>query len=77
MTRELIEFSRGNTELRLKMVPVPELVKQLQPEFHKCRIACDVQLDVQFDGSIRVARHRILRGNSHLGNTIEISSAAS
>ena len=61
MTRELIDFSRGNTELRLKMVNVPELVKQLEPEFHKCRVACEVKLDVQFQGGIRVDRHRILR----------------
>jgi signal transduction histidine kinase len=61
MTRELIDFSRGNTELRLKMVKVPELVQQLEPEFTKCRVASDVQLDVQCQGEIRLDRNRMLR----------------
>jgi signal transduction histidine kinase len=61
MTRELIDFSRGNTELRLKMVSLPELVNQLDPDFTKCRVACDVQLDIAYQGKIRVDRHRILR----------------
>ena len=61
MTRELIDFSRGNTELKLNSVKVPDLVKQLEPDFSKCRIACDVQVKLGYDGALRIDRHRILR----------------
>jgi signal transduction histidine kinase len=61
MTRELIDFSRGNTQLKLQLVSVPELVRQLEPDFTKCRVACDVQLDVAFEGAARIDRHRMLR----------------
>ncbi len=61
MTRELIDFSRGNTELKLKLVNVPELVKQLEPEFSRTRTAAKVQLDIQYTGGMRIDRHRILR----------------
>jgi signal transduction histidine kinase len=61
MTRELIDFSRGDTQLKLQLVSVPELVRQLEPDFTKCRVACDVQLDVAFEGSARIDRHRMLR----------------
>jgi signal transduction histidine kinase len=61
MTRELIDFSRGDTKLKLQLVSVPELVRQLEPDFTKCRVACDVQIDVGFDGSVRIDRHRMLR----------------
>jgi len=61
MTRELIDFSRGNTELKLKSVSVPEFVKQLEPDFGKCRIACDVQLQIGYKGAFLIDRHRMLR----------------
>ena len=61
MTRELIDFSRGNTELKLKSVSVSELVKQLEPDFVKCRVGCDVQVAVGFEGALRIDRHRMLR----------------
>jgi len=61
MTRELIDFSRGETQLKLQVVSVPELVRQLDQDFVKCRVACDVQLDIDFKGSVRIDRHRMLR----------------
>jgi signal transduction histidine kinase len=61
MTRELIDFSRGNTELKLKSVSVVDLFRQLEPDFSKCRIACDVQLKIGYEGAIRIDRHRMLR----------------
>ncbi|MEY2608183.1 MAG: hypothetical protein QOH31_6037 [Verrucomicrobiota bacterium] len=73
MTRELIDFSRGNTQLKLQLVSVPELVRQLEPDFAKCRVACDVQLDVAFEGSARIDRHRMLRV---FGNLIRNESEA-
>jgi signal transduction histidine kinase len=61
MTRELIDFSRGETQLRLQLVSVPELVRQLEPDFAKCRVACEVQINVNFKGSLRIDLHRVVR----------------
>jgi signal transduction histidine kinase len=61
MTRELIDFSRGDTQLKLQLVSIPEFVRQLEPDFTKCRVACDVQIAVGFEGSVRMDRHLMLR----------------
>jgi len=61
MTRELVDYSRGETQLKLSLVSVPELVRQLEPDFAKCRVAVDVQIDVGFAGSLMIDRHRMLR----------------
>ncbi len=61
MTREMLDFSRGDTQLKLKLVNVPELVSQLEPDLSKCRVASEVEVDVQFTGALRIDRHRILR----------------
>lgn len=61
MTREMVDFSRGETRLNIEPVGVPHLVQQLEPEFIKCRVGCEVKIDVSFEGSIRIDRHRMLR----------------
>ena len=61
MTREMLDFSRGDTQLKLKLVNVPELVSQLEPDLSKCRVASAVEVDVQFTGALRIDRHRMLR----------------
>jgi signal transduction histidine kinase len=61
MTQELVDYSRGETHLKLETVSVPALVQQLEPDFVKCRAGCDVQLQVDFQGSVRIDRHRMLR----------------
>ncbi len=61
MTTELIDFSRGETHLQLDLVSVPEFVRQLEPDFAKCRIGCTVDIQVDFDGSVQMDRHRMLR----------------
>lgn len=61
MARELIDFSRGDTELRLKMMKAPELVEQLEPDFIKCRIGSEVQVVLEYRGEIRIDRNRMLR----------------
>jgi signal transduction histidine kinase len=66
MTRELIDFSRGKTELHLQFVQVAELVEGLQPDFAKCRPFIEVQTDVLYDGQLQVDRHRFLRVFSNL-----------
>jgi signal transduction histidine kinase len=66
MTRELIDFSRGKTELNLQFVHVADLVEALQPDFAKCRPYIDVQTEVLYDGQLQVDRHRLLRVFSNL-----------
>jgi signal transduction histidine kinase len=66
MTRELIDFSRGKTELHLQFVQVADLVEILQPDFAKCRPFIEVQTEVLYDGQLQVDRHRFLRVFSNL-----------
>ena len=61
MTRELIDFSRGNTQLNIRSVSVGELLHKLEPDFAKCRPIVDVRIEVLYDGRISVDRHRLLR----------------
>lgn len=61
MTRELVDYSRGETHLKLETVNVANFVRQLEPDFSKCRAGCDVQIQVDFKGSVRIDRHRMLR----------------
>ncbi|HST29456.1 MAG TPA: ATP-binding protein [Chthoniobacterales bacterium] len=61
MTRELVDYSRGETELKLELVNVENFVRQLEPDFSKCRAGCDVEISVDFAGSLRIDRHRMLR----------------
>lgn len=61
MTRELVDFSRGDTQLKLKLVDVPELINQLEPDLNKCRVASKVEVETHFTGAIRIDRHRMLR----------------
>ena len=61
MTRELVDYSRGETQLKLEPVNVANFVRQLEPDFSKCRAGCDVQIQVEFEGSVRIDRHRMLR----------------
>jgi len=66
MTRELIDFSRGKTELHLQFVQVADLIEGLQPDFAKCRPFVDVQTEILYEGQLQVDRHRFLRVFSNL-----------
>jgi|SRR5689334_8810064 len=61
MTRELVDYSRGQTQLKLELVNVENFVRQLEPDLSKCRSGCDVKAEVNFTGSLRIDRHRMLR----------------
>jgi signal transduction histidine kinase len=61
MTRELLDFSRGNTQLNLQEIGLGELIHDLQPDFTKCRPAIDVRVEVLYDGPVKIDRHRLLR----------------
>ena len=61
MTRELIDFSRGNTQLHMQLLTVNDLLRLLEPDFAKCGPGIDVRLEVLFEGQLQVDKHRILR----------------
>jgi len=61
MTNELIDFSRGSTQLKLDSIKLGELVHKLNQDFAKCRPLVDVRIEVLYDGQINVDRHRITR----------------
>ena len=66
MTNELIDFSRGSTQLKLESIKVGELIHKLNQDFAKCRPIVDVRIEVLYDGRINVDRHRIMRVFSNL-----------
>jgi signal transduction histidine kinase len=61
MTRELIDFSRGNTQLNLQRLSVGEFIANLEPDFAKCRTRIEVRIEVLYDGPIKIDKHRLLR----------------
>src|ERR1051325_7193654 len=61
MTRELVDFSRGKTQLDFQPFAVKDLLNDLQPQFNKCRPFIDVQLDVRYDGQLNLDRYRLAR----------------
>ena len=61
MTRELIDFSRGNTSLNLHSITVDELVRDLKPAFARCGPQTEVRIEADYHDRLVVDRHRILR----------------
>ena len=61
MTRELIDFSRGNTQLHFQLVGVDEFLQNLELDFARCRPGIDVRTEVLYHGQMNVDRHRLLR----------------
>lgn len=67
MTREMVEFSRGTTQLDVRPTSVAELMRGLEQEFHECRVAnIDVQTDVLDDGDLELDGQRMVRVLSNL-----------
>jgi signal transduction histidine kinase len=61
MTRELIDFSRGHTQLNLQPVAIAELIRDLETDFAKCRPIVDVHVEIRYDGKINADRYRLVR----------------
>jgi signal transduction histidine kinase len=61
MTRELIDFSRGRTQLKIATVTMSELLNDLAPHLEKCRPFIEVATNNEYYGMLEVDRHRILR----------------
>lgn len=66
MTRELIDFSRGETQLNVQSIGVDQLLAKLQHDFAKCRPIVEVQIETLYHGQIEVDRHRLCRVFSNL-----------
>jgi signal transduction histidine kinase len=66
MTRELIDFSRGHTQLNLESVGVADLVRAIEADFAGYRPQVELQTEVFYNGSIEADRHRLLRVFSNL-----------
>jgi signal transduction histidine kinase len=67
MTTELVDYSRGKTNLNFERVNVTELLEGLERDFARCSPLIAVRLENRYAGKIEVDRYRILRV---LGNLI-------
>ena len=61
MTRELLDFSRGKTQLNIQAIPVRHFLHHLESDFGKCRPFIDVRIDVFYEGLLHIDRHRLVR----------------
>jgi signal transduction histidine kinase len=61
MTRELIDFSRGKTELRIRAVPVRDLLRDLEPHFRKCPPWVELHIVILYEGDLQIDRYRLVR----------------
>jgi signal transduction histidine kinase len=61
MTRELVDFSRGQTHLNLHSISVNDFLRHLEGDFAKCRPNIDVRIQALYDGPLHVDRHRLIR----------------
>lgn len=61
MTRELIDFSRGKTQLQIGAATLSDLVEDLRPHFAKCHPFIDVKIQIGYYGNLELDRYRMLR----------------
>jgi signal transduction histidine kinase len=61
MTKELIDFSRGRTQLNLEVVNLADFVHSLEPDLAKCRPRMEVRTEILYQGKLNIDRHRLLR----------------
>ena len=66
MTRELIDFSRGNTHLNPELFLVEDLVDAIEAEFSRYRPQIELRVELFYNGAIQADRHRLLRVFSNL-----------
>lgn len=66
MTRELLDFSRGKTQLNFQSISVRDFLHDLEPDFAKCRPVVHVHVETLYGGLLNVDRHRLVRVFSNL-----------
>jgi signal transduction histidine kinase len=66
MSRELIDFSRGHTQLNLEKIDVAELLHAIEMDFAAYRPQVELRIEAYYNGPIQGDRHRLLRVFSNL-----------
>jgi len=66
MTTDLIDYSRGKTNLNLEPVSAADLVRGLERDFGRCRPFIEVRIELLHQGRMQVDRDRLLRVFSNL-----------
>jgi len=66
MTRELIDFSRGHTQLNLEQIRVADLIHAIEADFAAYRPQVELRTEIFYNGPIQADRHRLLRVFSNL-----------
>ena len=66
MAKELIDFSRGQTQLNLELIMVSDLIKAIEADFVRYRPQVELRIDAHYKGALRADRHRLLRVFSNL-----------
>jgi len=61
MARELVDFSRGKTHLKIGSMMVSDLIGALKPQFEKCQPFIDVKTEIRYDGALQADRYRLIR----------------
>jgi signal transduction histidine kinase len=61
MTRELLDFSRGNTKLDLQSITVRELLQSLEPDLALCRSNINVEVEAHYEGAFLGDKPRLQR----------------
>jgi len=61
MTRELIDFSRGQTQLNLELVMIEDLIEAIEADFARYRPEVELRIETFYNGAIQADRHRLLR----------------
>jgi signal transduction histidine kinase len=66
MTRELIDFSRGHTQLDRQSVKVADLIRAIEADFAPYRPQVELATEVFYSGTVQADRNRLLRVFSNL-----------
>ena len=66
MTRELIDFSRGHTQLNRESVQVADLIGAIEADFAPYRPQVELETEVFYSGPLEADRNRLLRVFSNL-----------
>ena len=61
MARELIDFSRGKTQLQVQPMAIADLVNDLKPHFEKCQPFIEVKTEIKYRASLEADRYRLIR----------------
>ena len=61
MTRELIDFSRGQTQLNLELILIDDLVEAIEADFARYRPEIELRTEIFYNGTLQADRYRLLR----------------